>query len=144
MIKGVDYTGVTVSFFCHDGEGNFVLTLRSTNCRDEHGRWDFGGGGLRFGETLEEGLKREVCEEYGTAPIDIIFLGFDEVFRVHEEKKTHWLSFRYKVLVDRASVINNEPDKHEDLKWCTLDTLPSPLHSQVVASLEKYKDILRS
>lgn len=144
MIKGIEYTGVTVSFFCHDGEGNYVMTLRSVQCRDEQGRWDFGGGGLKFGETLEEGLKREVCEEYGTTPIETVFLGFDEVFRTHEEKQTHWISFRYKVLVDRLLVQNNEPDKHDDLKWFTLSTLPSPLHSQTAVSLQKYKDILNT
>lgn len=54
MKKGIDYIGVTVSFYCHDGAGNFVLHKRNHNCRDEHGCWDFGGGGLKHGETLED------------------------------------------------------------------------------------------
>ena len=144
MEKGIDYTGIAVSFYCHDGKGNFVTHRRTQNCRDEWGRWDFGGGGLKFNEKLEDGVIREVEEEYGTKPIQIEFMGTDEVFRTHEGKNTHWISFRYKVLVDRDSVKNNEPEKHDALMWVTLDNLPSPLHSQSAASLEKYKNILNT
>lgn len=139
MIKGIDYTGITVSFYCHDGQGNYVMHLRGANCRDEHGKWDFGGGGLEFNETFEDCLVREIQEEYGVTPLEYKFLGYDEVFREHEGKPTHWISFRYKVLVDRTLVINNEPDKHEKIGWFTMDNLPTPLHSQVFRVFEKYK-----
>ena len=29
---GVDYIGVTVVFYCHDGKGNFLMHKRSKNC----------------------------------------------------------------------------------------------------------------
>lgn len=117
---------------------------RNKKCRDEWGCWDFGGGGLKFNEKLIDGVNREVEEEYGTKPLAIEYMGADEVFRTHEGKSTHWISFRYKVLLDREKVINNEPDKHEELQWVTLDTLPSPLHSQVAQEMNKYEPILRS
>jgi 8-oxo-dGTP diphosphatase len=139
MIKGVDYTGITVSFLCHDGEGNYVMHKRGINCRDEHGVWDFGGGGLKFGETLKDALIREVVEEYGTPPLSVEYLGFDEIFREHESKPTHWIGFRYKVLLDRSKVINGEPQKHDEIGWFTLDTLPQPLHSQLQSTIEKYR-----
>ena len=140
--KGVDYTGVTISFFCHDGEGNFVMHRRNENCRDEHGRWDFGGGGLEFGETFEQCLIREIKEEYGTEPINFERIGVDEIFREHEGRPTHWVSIRYKAKVEREKVINNEPHKHDELTWVTLDALPSPLHSQLMSELEKYRLLL--
>ncbi len=142
MIKGTDFTGVTISFQCHDGQGNYVICRRSEQCRDEHGCWDFGGGGLKFNEALIEGVKREVREEYGVDSLNIEFLGFDEIHREHESKKTHWISFRYKVLVEREKVVNNEPDKHSDLQWVTLNNLPNPLHSQLGKLLIKYQDKL--
>lgn len=144
MIKGVDYTGVTVTFLCHDGKGEYVFHKRSNKCRDEHGMWDHGGGGLRFGETLEVALYREVEEEYGTKPISHEFMGFDEIMRVHEGKKTHWIAFRFKVLVEREKVINGEPEKIDEIGWFTLDVLPSPLHSVVPSVLAKYRDVLVS
>ncbi len=57
---GVDYIGVTTSFYCNDGKGNFLLHKRSKNTRDENGRWDPGGGQLEFGEKPEKGVLREV------------------------------------------------------------------------------------
>ncbi len=142
MEKGIDYIGIAVCFYCHDGDGNYILTKRSTSCRDEHGRWDFGGGGVKFGETIVQALLREIKEEYGIEPISYEFLEFDEVFREHDGKRTHWIDFRYKVLLNRLMVINNEPEKHEELDWFTIDNLPSPLHSQIAHEIVKYKTLL--
>ena len=142
MIKGIDYTGVNVTFYCHDGQENYLFHKRSNRCRDEQGRWHCGGGGLKFNETVEASVAREIQEEYGVAPIEIKFLGWAEVFREHEGNPTHWIAFQYRVLVDRHKVINNEPEKHEDLMWFKLDALPSPLHSQVSMEIEKYKEFL--
>ena len=73
--KGVDYIGVSVIYFCHDGAGKFVMAKRSKNARDEQGRWDIGGGGLEFGEFVEDALCREVKEEYCTDVLGCEFLG---------------------------------------------------------------------
>lgn len=141
-IKGVDFIGVTIAFLCHDGEGNYIMHRRSENCRDEHGRWDFGGGGLKFDEKIEEGLYREVNEEYGVTPVSHTYLGHKELFREHNGKKTHWIGFYFSAQVERDKVINNEPHKHDELRWVTLDNLPEPLHSQLPDTLETFKDKL--
>jgi len=142
MRKGIDCIGVTVAFYCHDGEGNYLFHKQSQKCRDEHGRWDCGGGGVKVGESLLDAVKREVNEEFGTDPQEIEFLGHTDVFREHNGEKTHWIAFRYRVLVNRDKVINNEPEKHEELDWFTIDTVPSPLHSQVPKELEEFKEQL--
>lgn len=139
MRKGFDYIGICVTFYCHDGAGNYLFHKRSQKCRDEHGRWDCGGGGLKFGESLLDGVKREILEEYAVEPREIELLGVSDVFREIEGGPSHWVAFRYKVLVDREKVINNEPDMHEALDWFTLDHLPSPLHSQIPHELEMFK-----
>ncbi len=139
MIKGIDFTGIAVAFLCHDGKGNYVMHRRNQNCRDEHGCWDFGGGGLKFGETLEDCLSREVKEEYDADIIDSKFLGYRQLLREHEGNKTHWICFYYQALVDPNQVINNEPDKHDVLDWFTFDNLPQPLHSMILQDIEMYK-----
>ena len=55
--KGTDYVGVAVVYYCHDGKGNVLMHKRSSKCRDEHGAWDIGGGGVEFGVPIEENLK---------------------------------------------------------------------------------------
>ncbi len=142
MKKGEDYIGVTVSFFCHDGEGNYVFQKRSIRCRDEHERWDCGGGGLEFGDTIEDTLRKEIREEYGAEVLSFEFLGVRDAHREHEGKKTHWVSLDHKVLLDRASVINAEPHKFDEIAWVRLDALPEPLHSMLPDALERYRDRL--
>jgi ADP-ribose pyrophosphatase YjhB (NUDIX family) len=100
MKKGEDYTGVTVVYFCHDGKGNFLLSKRSNQCRDEHGCWDPGGGGLEFGDTIENTLQKEIGEEYCTDVLDYEFLGFRDVHRTHNNKELIGL-----LLISRFSLI---------------------------------------
>ncbi len=145
MKKGIDFVGITVSFYCHDGQGNYVMHKRGANCRDEHGTWSFGGGGLEFGETLDEAVVREIKEEYGIEPTEYTCLGFDEKFRqLADGTPTHWIGFRYLALVDAAKVYNSEPDKHDELQWVSLDAIPDNLHSQELRDLEKYHNQLAS
>ena len=140
--KGVDYIGNCVVFFCHDGNGKFLMSKRSINCRDEHGTWDPGGGGIELNQSVEGAIRAEIKEEYCTDALEIEFLGFRDVHREHEGKKTHWIALDFKVLVDPAKVKNGEPHKLEEIGWFELGELPTNLHSQFPYFLQKYKDKL--
>jgi ADP-ribose pyrophosphatase YjhB (NUDIX family) len=142
MKKGEDYIGVCVTYFCHDGNGNFLFNKRGENCRDEKGVWDCGGGGLEFKDTVEETLKKEIKEEYCTDVLEYEFLGFMDVHREDSGVRTHWIALDHKVLVDKDKVKNGEPHKFDEIGWFKLDKLPSPLHSQIPNCIKKYKDKL--
>lgn len=142
MKKGEDYTGITIVYFCHDNQGNFLLSKRGENCRDEHGTWDPGGGGLEFNDTVENTLRKEIKEEYCTDIINYEFLGYRDVHREHMGKKTHWIALDFKVLVDKDKVNNGEPHKFTDVRWFRINNLPTPLHSQFPYFLKKYSDKL--
>ena len=142
--KGVDYAGVTVVFACHDGEGNFLLAKRRPQCRDEHGAWDIGGGGLEFGDTVESTLRKEIMEEYCVDVLAFEPLGYRDVLREHDGVKTHWVALDFKVLVDRSKVKNGEPHKVDEFGWLTLDHLPSPMHSQWPVFYNLHKDKLNT
>ena len=139
MTKGIDYTGVVVVYICHDGKGNILMNKRTENCRDEHGCWDCGGGGVKFGESLESALAQELKEEYLTEPLSSEFLGHREVFREHQDRPTHWITFDFKVLVDPERVSIGEPDMISEIGWFSMDNLPDPLHSAIPATFAKYK-----
>lgn len=143
MRKGENYIGVAIVPFLHDGNGKYLLSLRTENCRDEQHTWEpLGGGGLKFGETLEEGIFREVLEETGAKPFNFEPLGLREVFREHEGKRTHWLAFDYRAQVKRDDVKIMEPDKCAEIRWCTIKEIPEPMHSQLPVFLERHKNKL--
>ena len=138
--KGVDFTGITVVFICHDGKGSILMAKRSKNCRDEQGNWDIGAGSLEFGHKIEDTLKREIKEEYSTDVLGHEFLGFRDVHRDNDGKKTHWVSLDFKVHVDRAQVQIGEPHKIDEIGWFAVDEFPTPQHSQLPNFLKRYKD----
>jgi 8-oxo-dGTP pyrophosphatase MutT (NUDIX family) len=139
MNKGLDFIGVCVVYFCNDGNGNVIMGKRTNNTRDEHGRWDIGGGGVEFGDSVDATLKKEIKEEYNVDVVSYEFLGFRDVHREHDGKKTHWIALDFKVLINPATINNNEPHKFEEVKLFQFHNLPSPVHSQFPGFLEKYK-----
>lgn len=139
MKAGVDYIGISTVFICHDGAGNFLLHKRSNNCRDEQGRWDFGGGQLHFGETLEEGVLREVREEYGVVGKIEKQFPAHSLLRVNNGIKTHWLIINFIIRVIREKVKINDKKKMEEIGWYKMNNLPKPLHSGAEYTRSKYK-----
>ena len=63
MKKGTDYIGVGVGAAIFNEEGKLFITLRGEKAKNERGKWEIPGGGVEFGEKLEQALKREMMEE---------------------------------------------------------------------------------
>jgi 8-oxo-dGTP diphosphatase len=143
MVKGVDHIGVCVVFICHDGKGKYLLSKRTQRARDEHGKWDVGGGGVNFGEPVIKALKREIKEEYCSEIIEFEWLGYRDVHRKDEVgRKTHWLALDFKVRIDPKTVKNGEPLKNEEPRWFELSKFPAPMHSQWKNFYSLYKESL--
>lgn len=142
--KGISFTGITVVFLCHDDLSRLFLTKRSKNTRDEHGRWDPGGGGLKHGQSVQENLLRELKEEYDVEPINTRFIGYYDAFRkTSDGDKTHWVAMCFAVHINPDQVRINEPDMVDDFGWFHLDNLPSPMHSQFGNFMKIHGDTLR-
>ncbi len=135
MIPGIDYTGIGVSFLCHDGAGNILLSQRSERCRDEHHCWEAGGGKLEYGEDPREAVLREIREEYGVEGIIDRALPAVSLTREHQGKPTHWITLPFVVRVPREGVKNGEPEFISELGWFSLDALPQPLHTGFAATM---------
>ena len=143
MKKGVDYIGVTCVFYCHDGKGNFLLHQRSEKCKDEQGTWDCGGGGLEFGEEFEEGVKREIKEEYDCDVLNLRFAGVSNVLRKNREKiPTHWIALLFAAEVNPKQVKLGDPEKMIQLGWFKPDEFPEPRHSMLMRHFEMIKEVI--
>lgn len=143
--KGVDHVGVTCVFYCHDGQGNLLMHKRSENCRDERGNWDVGGGSLEFGETFEEGVLREIKEEYCCDVLDLKLIGPYNILRVnHENKKTHWVAILFLAQVDPKQVKIGEPDFMDEIGWFAEGNWPTPLHSNFHLAYQMIKPHLKA
>jgi 8-oxo-dGTP pyrophosphatase MutT (NUDIX family) len=136
MIKGIDFPGVTCGCICTDGNGGFLLSLRSPNCRDEQNTWEFGGGSLEFGETLEEHVRREMREELNLRLDSLKMLDVKTVLRQNGDKQSHWILFVWTGVVTNPNDIKVLDSDVVDFKWFTKDTLPTNLHSTVPYMLE--------
>ncbi|MBI2410642.1 MAG: NUDIX domain-containing protein [Candidatus Kerfeldbacteria bacterium] len=141
---GIDYVGVSIVFFCHDGQGRVLMAKRSENARDEHGKWDIGAGKVEVGDSVEETLHKEIQEEYSTEVISYEFLGFRDVHRMQNEVHTHWITLDFKVLVRPENVAIGEPAKFSDIGWFNKNQIPSneQLHSQLPFFFQKYSEQL--
>jgi len=142
--KGRSFPGITVVFFCHDGQGNFLLGKRGPLARDEQGTWVVGGGGLKHGESAEAALVREVQEEYLAKPLTTDFIGYFDVLRADAVSASHWIALCFAVLVDRDQIEIGEPGVIDQLDWFTLDTMPTPLHSQMTIFVDKFRTQLEA
>ena len=141
--KGKSFVGITTSAICHDGNGRYFLNKRSENARDEQGMWDNCGGGLKVGFTVKDNAIREVQEEYGTTPLEVVELVYREFFREDNGVPTHWISFDFLCKIDPKEAKLNEPENASEVGWFTLDDLPSPRHSQFDITYAAYKDIFK-
>lgn len=138
--KGVDFIGVTCVFYCHDGKGNLLMHKRSSQCRDEHGRWDPGSGSMEHGETFLQTVRREIKEEYCVTPKNVQFWAVNNSLRWNGKMRTHWIALLFTAEVDPKKVKIGEPEKMDELTWFPIHQLPRPLHSMMKKHLKMIRE----
>jgi 8-oxo-dGTP diphosphatase len=136
MTPGQDYIGVGVGALIFDENDKVFLAQRGPEARNERGTWEFPGGSVSYGETLEEAIVREIDEEYGMR----IRVGelLDVIDHLLPEEGQHWVSptFVAKHVSGEARIL--EPHKCTGIGWFTLDTLPAPLSVVSAQNVKNY------
>lgn len=111
-------------------ETDKVLLLLRNDGREEE-LWSFVTGGIEEGESVLEGLKREITEEIGIDP-NIIEYKFIEEVKISKTKVLHY----YEGLTNSEfkAILN---DEHHEYGWFSKDDLPSPLYTGVKEKINK-------
>lgn len=129
MKKGIDFTGISIAFACHDGNGKYLFAKRGLGARDGHGCWEIPAGGLKFGERIIDGLHRELKEELCAEPVSVEYIGHKEIIQKEGDLiLKHWVNFQFHVEVRSEDVSIGELDKCDAIEWRSLEDLPEPLH----------------
>jgi ADP-ribose pyrophosphatase len=136
MNIGYDYIGVGCGALIINENKETLLVKRTTKTRNEAGFWSKPGGGVEFGERVENAVKREIKEELGVDIEIIKFLGFTD--SIMENDKQHWISFNYLAKIKGGELENLEPEKHEEIKWFGIDSLPDNVNQYTKESIKEY------
>lgn len=101
----------------------FLIVKRNENDDLYPGAWEFPGGHLEFGETLKEGLKRELFEEIGFEGDfqPIITHYYDEV-KTKNEELVHNLEIDFIINVYKSNINVKLSNEHTDYKWVNKDS----------------------
>lgn len=102
--------------------GDKVLLLRRTNTGYEDGNYGLPAGHLEEGESVREGLIREIREEIAII-LEVEDLHVSHV--MHRRQKDERIDFFFTVEYIQGEPKNNEPDKCDDLSWFPVDNLPT-------------------
>lgn len=119
MKKGIDYIGVGVGAVIFNEKGEIFITKRGKKAKNEIGKWEIPGGGVEFGETLQNALKREIKEE-NDIQIEIIeLLGvYDHII---PDEKQHWVSPTFICRLVKGIPKILEPEKCDEIGLFTLE-----------------------
>ncbi len=115
MKPGRDFIGVGVGAMVFNAEGKVLLTQRGPKSNNEAGKWDFPGGTVEFGESLEETVIREFQEELGIL-IEVIEL-IDVVNHILPNEQQHWVSPSYIARLLEGTPEIKEAEKCTGIKW---------------------------
>jgi len=103
-------------------KNRYLMTKRKSP-KKEWNKWQFPGGGINFGESLEMALKREIKEETNLDVKKLVFT--QKIFEVVRKKeKWHGLLIVYLCLIKKTQkiILNNEAS---DFDWFTYQEILS-------------------
>jgi ADP-ribose pyrophosphatase YjhB (NUDIX family) len=120
-------------FFLRDRQ---ILLLRRFNTGYEDGNYSVVAGHVDAGETVTQAAIREANEEVGVIlePTDLQVVHVMNR-RSEDERVDFFMTVGHWV----GEVINNEPQKCNDLSWVAIDSLPDNIIPYVKHAIENYQ-----
>lgn len=105
-------------------DSDLLLVVKRNENDDLYpGAWEFPGGHLEVGESLKDGLKRELSEEIGfTDDFEPIITHYYDKVEEKNGEFIHDLEIDFIVNVDSSKVFVKLSNEHCDYKWVTKDS----------------------
>lgn len=101
----------------------FLVVKRSENDELYPGAWEFPGGHLETGETLKEGLKRELFEEIGfNLEFEPIITHYCDVVKSKNNEFLHDLEIDFVININKSDIDVMLSEEHCDYKWVKRDS----------------------
>jgi dATP pyrophosphohydrolase len=123
-------TGVGAGvLFCARDTGRVLFVLRSPSCESPN-TWCGLGGGVESGETIEQGVRREVQEEGGFSdPYDLVHMHSDDQGDFTFHNHYAWVPTEFEPTLN---------EEHTEHRWC--DKIPQPIHPGLLRSILAYQE----
>jgi 8-oxo-dGTP diphosphatase len=120
-------------FFLRDEQ---ILLLRRFNTGYEDGNYSVVAGHVDAGETVTQAAIREANEEVGVVlePADLQI-----VHVMNRKSKDERVDFFIAITHWEGEVINNEPNKCDEVSWVPIDSLPANTIPYVKHAIENYQ-----
>lgn len=134
MRKNFPYVGSSYLFLIKD---NKILLQRRFQTGFQDGNYGVPAGHLDGGETAREGCAREISEEIGINinPNDLT------VVHIMHRKGEQDERFDFFMTTEKytGEIVNNEPNKCDDLSWFPLNELPENIVDYVHIAIKNFQ-----
>ena len=102
-------------------ENEYLMVRRSLDDEDCAGFWEMPSGKLEFGETVAQGLRREIFEEVGIdiAPFEQRIIGISEYSSEKSEGTKYSVQLNYVIEVPTKDLPIKLSSEHTDFVWAT-------------------------
>lgn len=125
-------------------ENEYLMVKRSLDDEDCAGFWEMPSGKLEFGESVEQGLQREILEEVG---VDVSgfpkkIVGISEYDSEKVDSIKYSVQLNYVIDVPTKDLPIKLSDEHTDFVWATRDSeYVDDFIAEIIDAIEPQREI---
>ena len=125
-------------------ENEYLMVKRSLNDEDCAGFWEMPSGKLDFGESAEQGLRREIFEEVGIdiASFEQKIIGISEYSSEKPEGTKYSVQLNYVIEVPTKELHIKLSNEHTNFVWATRDSeYVDEFIAEIIDAIEPKKEV---
>ena len=125
-------------------DNEYLMVKRSLDDEDCAGFWEMPSGKLEFGETVEQGLRREIFEEVGIdiASFEQKIIGISEYSSEKTDGTKYSVQLNYAIEVPTKELPIKLSNEHKDFVWATRDSeYVDEFIAEIIDTIEPNKEV---